>query len=213
MNKQIRQKLNEFANNEPVVGYFGYGSLVNENTLRTKYIASIPAELKNWQRMWDIPAGVEIGPETDALLTARPLSRSSTKGVIVFDLAKSLPEVDKREHNYDRKTIGHQDLNIATEFHDLECDFFVYEAHIRDDVPTNKPPISQSYLDAVLQGFLNIYGEAGVEDFVANTSNFHTPILQDRGTPRYPRSVSLSHRERELIDYFLRQNQDISFIS
>ncbi|MEO9459195.1 MAG: gamma-glutamylcyclotransferase family protein [Lentilitoribacter sp.] len=213
MNKQIRQKLHEFAANEPIVGYFGYGSLVNENTLRTKYIASIPAELNNWQRMWDIPAGVQIIPETDALLTARPSSNATTKGVIVFDLAKNLPDVDEREHNYDRKTIDHSDINIAEEFCDLQCDFFVYEAHKRDDVPENKPPISQSYLDAVLQGFLNIYGEAGVEDFVASTANFHTPILQDRGTPRYPRSVSLSHRERELIDYFLRQNQDISFIS
>lgn len=213
MNKHIRQKLHEFADNEPIVGYFGYGSLVNENTLRTKYIASIPAELKNWQRMWDIPAGVEIGPETDALLTARPSSNTSTKGVVVFDLAKNLPDVDKREHNYDRKTIAHPDMKIADEFRDLQCDFFVYEAHKRNDVPENKPPISQSYLDAVLQGFLNIYGEAGVEEFIASTVNFHTPILQDRGTPRYPRSVSLSHRERELIDYFLRQNQDISFIS
>ena len=213
MNKQIRQKLHEFANNEPIVGYFGYGSLVNENTLRTKYIASIPAELKHWQRMWDIPTGVDFGAETVSLLTARPSKSHMTKGVIVFDLAKNLPDVDKREHNYDRRTIQHEDIDIDDEFRDLDCDFFVYEAHKHDNPPADNPPILQSYLDAVLQGFLNIYGETGVENFVASTANFHTPILQDRDTPRYPRSVSLSHRERELIDYFLRQNQDISFIS
>ena len=213
MSNEIRQILREVGNDKPIVGYFGYGSLVNENTLRTKYIASIPAELKNWRRMWDIPTGIDFGAETVSLLTARPSENHATKGVIVFDLAENLPDVDKREHNYDRRTIQHHDIDIADEFRDLNCDFYVYEAHKHPNPSGEKPPILQSYLDAVLQGFLNIYGESGVEDFVQSTANFHTPILQDRHTPRYPRSVSLSHRERELIDYFLRQNQDISFIS
>lgn len=213
MSNEIRQILRKVGDEKPIVGYFGYGSLVNENTLRTKYIASIPAELKNWRRMWDIPTGIDFGAQTVSLLTARPSQEHATKGVIVFDLAENLPDVDKREHNYDRRTIQHHDIDIADEFRDLNCEFYVYEAHKHPDPSDEKPPILQSYLDAVLQGFLNIYGESGVEDFVASTANFHTPILRDRETPRYPRSVSLSHRERELIDYFLQQNQDISFIS
>jgi hypothetical protein len=37
---------------DEVVGYFGYGSLVNRATLRTEILAAIPARLNGWRRTW-----------------------------------------------------------------------------------------------------------------------------------------------------------------
>lgn len=213
MNKDTLDLLLERAEQDAIVGYFGYGSLVNENTLRTKYIASIPATLQNWQRMWDVPTGTDFGSQNISLLTARPADNTMTTGVIVFDLASNLPQVDEREHNYDRRKLEIQHLEGSPMLGEIPCDFYVYEAHKNENPPDERPPILQSYLDAVLQGFFKIYGEEGVEHFISDTANFHTPIFDDRQTPKYPRSVSLTQPEQQLIDYFLQQRADISFIS
>ena len=212
MTSAIIKTLIEHAQQEPIVGYFGYGSLVNEDTLRTKYIASIPATLLNWQRMWDIPIGKNFDDLDISLLTSRPVEKSITTGVIVFDRASNLPQVDERETNYDRHKLNLDGLNSPVDLSNIPCDFYVYEAQKNPALPDPRPPILQSYLDAVLQGFLRIYGNKGVEDFVNDTANFHTPILQDRDTPKYPRSVQLKPEERDLIDYILTSRSDISFI-
>ena len=61
--------------------------------------------------------------------------------------------------------------------------------------------ILQSYLDAVMQGFLAVHGEAGLRRFLAETHGFvETPIRPDRENPAYPRAVSLSDAERALFD-------------
>jgi hypothetical protein len=189
MTSEIIKTLKKHAEHEPIVGYFGYGSLVNEDTLRTKYIASVPATLLNWQRMWDIP----IGKNFD-------------------DRASNLPQVDERETNYDRRKLSLDGLHSPVDLSQISCDFYVYQAQKNLVNLDPRPPILQSYLDAVLQGFLRIYGNKGVEDFVNDTANFHTPILQDRDTPKYPRSVELKPEEQDLIDYILRSRTDISFI-
>jgi hypothetical protein len=212
MTSEIINTLKEHAEHEPIVGYFGYGSLVNEDTLRTKYIASVPATLLNWQRMWDIPIGKNFDDLDISLLTSRPVEKSSTTGVIVFDRASNLPQVDERETNYDRHKLSLDGLHSPVDLSQISCDFYVYQAQKNFVNLDPRPPILQSYLDAVLQGFLRIYGNKGVEDFVNDTANFHTPILQDRDTPKYPRSVELKPEEQDLIDYILRSRTDISFI-
>jgi hypothetical protein len=212
MTSEIIKTLKKHAEHEPIVGYFGYGSLVNEDTLRTKYIASVPATLLNWQRMWDIPIGKNFDDLDISLLTSRPVEKSSTTGVIVFDRASNLPQVDERETNYDRHKLSLDGLHSPVDLSQISCDFYVYQAQKNFVNLDPRPPILQSYLDAVLQGFLRIYGNKGVEDFVNDTANFHTPILQDRDTPKYPRSVELKPEEQDLIDYILRSRTDISFI-
>ena len=60
--------------------------------------------------------------------------------------------------------------------------------------------VLQSYLDAVMQGFFALYGEAGVRRFVEETEGFETTLLCDRERPLYPRSVTLHDGERALFD-------------
>lgn len=212
MTQQLIGLLREKAKQGPIIGYFGYGSLVNKNTLRTEYIATIPATLNGWQRMWDVPSGDDFDGQTVSLLTVRPNPTTSTRGVVVFDWAKNLPLVDERERNYHRHTINARELGLTELSNALKHDFYVYEAIESVEVTEPRPPLLHSYLDAVLQGFHEVYGDDGVHEFMATTANFHTPILNDRNQPKYPRSVQLDDEQRNLIDLILSLKEDISFI-
>ena len=76
-----------------VVAYFGYGSLVNSRTLRTKFLGIRRAEARGWQRFW-LPRGEAAEM---ALLSVQPVAEASVHGVVVYDLVDHLPAVDERE--------------------------------------------------------------------------------------------------------------------
>lgn len=177
-----------------VIAYFGYGSLVNKHTLRTKFLAIRRAEIRGWRRMW-LPRGSEV----PALLSVRPEPGFLTQGVVVYDRAEHLPAVDEREAGYLRRVVDTADVAIANA--PGHAPLFVYEAE-RDaeTAAAVDAPILQSYLDAVLQGFLLLYGEAGVRRFVAETEGFETQVIADRQAPLYPRSVLLDEAQAHLFD-------------
>jgi hypothetical protein len=177
-----------------VVAYFGYGSLVNRATLRTKFLAIRRAEVSGWRRFW-LPRS-ETGI---ALLSARPDPGHVTQGVVVYDHADHLAAVDEREVGYIRRDVD--GAGLVVDAAPAPAPVHIYEAIAPGETAAETGAlILQSYLDAVLQGFLSIYGRAGVERFVAETQGFETGIVQDREAPRYPRSVVLGAGEAELFD-------------
>lgn len=178
-----------------VVAYFGYGSLVNRATLRTKFLGIRRATVTGWRRFW-MP---RLAP-VPALLSVRPDDGFETAGVVVYDLADHLPAVDEREAGYTRRVVmpGHVHIENAPA---PDVPLFIYEASPAEpDAAQTGSAILQSYLDAVLQGFLSLYGEAGVRRFVSETEGFETAIVADRAAPGYPRAVQLSPTEAELFD-------------
>ena len=62
--------------------------------------------------------------------------------------------------------------------------------------------ILRSYLDVVMQGYFQQFGQSGLERFMETTLNFDCPILEDRAAPRYPRATQLSDEEIELFARF-----------
>ncbi len=62
-----------------------------------------------------------------------------------------------------------------------------------------------SYLDVVVQGYLDVFGRAGVDRFFASTDGWHAPIRNDRHAPIYPRAQQTSAQERDLVDGWLRE--------
>ncbi len=183
-----------------VVAYFGYGSLVNRATLRTKFLGIRRATVTGWRRFW-LPRGLSMPP----LLSVRPTEGFETQGVVVYDRADHLPAVDEREAGYARRVVMPDHVRIEAE-PAPGVPLFIYEASpVELDAADVGATILQSYLDAVLQGFLSLYGEEGVTRFVAETDGFETTILADRADPRYPRSVTLSAGEAELFDRLILQ--------
>ncbi|WP_416355441.1 gamma-glutamylcyclotransferase family protein [Aureimonas phyllosphaerae] len=178
-----------------IVAYFGYGSLVNRATLRTKFLGIRRASVTGWRRFW-MPRRT---PEA-ALLSVRPTEGFETQGVVVYDLADHLPAVDEREAGYIRRVVMPSHVTIE-DAPAPDVPLFIYEASpVEPDAADVGAFILQSYLDAVLQGFLSLYGETGVRRFVTETEGFATRIVADRAAPRYPRSVVLSAGEADLFD-------------
>jgi hypothetical protein len=178
-----------------VVAYFGYGSLVNRDTLRTKFLAIRRASVAGWRRFW-LPR-----PDSDlALLSVRQEAGAEAQGVVVYDLAENLPAVDEREAGYNRRTVPADAVRVEHSPH-AAPPVFLYEAIRQDETAAEAgSAILQSYLDAVMQGLLAVHGEAGLRRFVAETDGFETAIVPDRGAPRYPRSVVLRPDEADLFD-------------
>lgn len=206
--------------NDPgvLVGYFGYGSLVNRGTLAAGVVAAIPARLNGWRRSWR--PRPDLGPTpgvtlprglTPALLSAHRAEGSAIDGLLLIDLAVNLPVIDAREFRYHRRDITLAELTFdAAQIElaaGLELDpgtrLHVYEARSEHPETVGPSPILRSYLDAVMQGFLREFGEEGVHRFVAETGAFHLPIHEDRHQPLYPRAVTLSAGETELFDLAL----------
>ncbi len=181
-----------------VVAYFGYGSLVNRDTLRTKFLGIRAAQVRGWRRFW-----LYRGEGTLALLSVRRDSEAAIDGVVVYDRADQLAAVDARECDYDRRLVQPPDLVIRPDA-PVRTPVYLYEGRRdREITEARRAPILQSYLDAVMQGFLAVHGESGLERFVAETEGFETTILRDRDAPRYPRSVALRPGEVERFDALL----------
>lgn len=206
-----------------LVAYFGYGSLVNRATLRTGIVAAHRARLKGWRRSWrsrpdggPSPSQTAAAGVTPSFLTAGRAEDAAIDGLLIVDYAHNLAAVDAREFHYHRRRISLEDLELADPSgiaehresggHGLGSRIALYVYEGRTDLPhaPGPAPILRSYLDAVMQGFLREFGEAGLHRFVAETDAFHTPIHEDREAPLYPRAVTLSADEAELFDAALK---------
>lgn len=185
-----------------VVAYFGYGSLVNRATLRTRFLGIRRAEVTGWRRFWSPGRGTN-GEAGVALLSVRRDPGHVTQGVVVYDHADHLALVDEREAGYIRRELEGQGVAIAAG-PAIAAPVHLYEAIRPDETAADAGSvILQSYLDAVLQGFLSLYGQAGLQRFVEETEGFEAEILRDRSSPRYPRSVVLGEEEAALFDGLL----------
>ena len=184
------------------IAYFGYGSLVNLETLQTPYLSAHPARLNGWKRAWKARpkvAGSFAPIEGLAFLSVEPCPQTTIEGMVIVDRRASLPALDQRETLYDRASLSHDDVefvgdNPLTEGQDLFL--YVAQANARDTTAR----ILRSYLDVVLRGFHGHFGEPGIERFVDTTANFHWPIHEDRHDPVYPRSISVQETEVNLFE-------------
>lgn len=179
-----------------IVAYFGYGSLVNRRTLRTRFLGIRRARVEGWRRFW-LPREASAAM---ALLSVHPSDTHAVEGVVVYDLADHLPSVDEREAGYSRRIVDLVRLEIEAP-PVTGVPLYIYEAHRgAADASDMQAAILQSYLDAVMQGFHTLYGAAGLRRFVDETHGFETAVLRDRAEPRYPRAVSLDRHESDLFD-------------
>ncbi|MEL6800194.1 MAG: gamma-glutamylcyclotransferase family protein [Pseudomonadota bacterium] len=172
--------------------FFGYGSLVNRAT--HAHEDAHPATLRGWRRMWRHTALRPV-----AFLTVVPAPGSRIDGLIAAVPGADWLALDEREHAYDR-------VSAAEVAHPLPHSPDVHLYTIPDGkhgAPDRTHPVLLSYVDTVVQGFLNEFGEDGVARFFATTDGWDAPIADDRKTPRYTRHQTLTRAERALVDQHL----------
>ncbi|WP_136656855.1 gamma-glutamylcyclotransferase family protein [Nitratireductor sp. XY-223] len=189
-----------------LVAYFGYGSLVNRTTLRTDYVSAQRVRLSGWRRCWRprMKGDPIRSKRRTSLLSARRVEGSAIEGLLVFDRLQNLPAVDERERTYDRIEVPSDALEVL-DGGPPDCPVYVYEARTNRAEHDPHHPILQSYLDAVLQGFLREFGKAGVHSFLNTTDGFERSVHADRHDPVYPRAVDLLEHERHFIDGVLEE--------
>lgn len=180
------------ASAAPTIAYFGYGSLVNDRT-RPAGLAVARARLAGFRRAWRVRGGIACA------LTIVADAAASVRGLVVTEPAENLAALDAREVRYRRAAIGQGAL--AHDDGAAAGDVFYYAVEPAHDGPGDGGcPILLSYVDCVLQGFLDHWGEAGVAEFMATTDGWDVPVRDDRDAPLYPRAQPLSARERAIVD-------------
>ena len=168
-----------------MANFFGYGSLVN---LRThNYQNPKPTQVIGWQREW-----VSSTIRDVAFLSVKPSKKITLQGMSASTKNIGWKALDIRETGYYRHKLINLDMQM----------------YIGDPKTINnhvKQPILLSYLDCVIQGYHEHFGEQGVIDFFATTFNWDHPIFNDRNLPQYPRAITLNQYEQDLVDYHLAQ--------
>ncbi|SHI97803.1 gamma-glutamylcyclotransferase family protein [Wenxinia saemankumensis] len=169
--------------------FFGYGSLVNLAT--HDYRDPRPARLPGWRRIWRT-----TNLRGGAFLSVEPVGGDGAiDGVVAAVPGADWAALDEREGAYARIDV------TGTVVHDgppAPCAVYRVSDSYTDGAGA-PAPIWLSYLDVVTQGFLRLFGEAGVERFYATTDNWG-PIEDDRAAPRYSRAQVLTGEERALVD-------------
>ena len=169
--------------------FFGYGSLVNLST--HIYEDAHAATLLGFQRVWcDVPA-YDV-----ALLSIKAAADQRIQGVIAQVPDDNWSALDERERGYDRYSVR-ENVVCLDGFLPAHCSVYQVPRQREQRAPA---PILLSYLDVVIQGFLDIHGPSGAEHFFATTAGWERGILDDRATPRYPRHRKLSTDQTCIVD-------------
>jgi hypothetical protein len=200
MHMPSEQEPRDEAADSGLVAYFGYGSLVCRATHRTGIVDAVPARLEGWQRYWRPRPDMPGFPA--ALLTVRADPKAGCDGLLVFDRAENLAAIDAREARYCRVRL-HPSAITAQLPLPYECPIWLYVA--QEELPPHPEPptILESYLDAVMLGFLTEHGEEGLHRFVAETGAFDMAVHADRQAPIYPRAIALEGSLAEAFDALL----------
>ncbi|MDR9483305.1 MAG: gamma-glutamylcyclotransferase family protein [Salibaculum sp.] len=173
----------------PHPAFFGYGSLVNLAT--HDYADPFPAKLRGWRRVWKHSSRRPV-----AFLSVEPAKGAEILGMLAHVPGGDWSALDRREQAYLRRDVTDRVIHDRPRRQTA-----VYEAargHIGP--PSTEHPILLSYLDVVVQGYLNLQGRDGAAHFFATTAGLDGPIVDDRAAPLYPRHQTLSRAERRLVD-------------
>ena len=173
--------------------FFGYGSLVNRRT--HDFGETYPARIRGWRRAWR-----HTGLRDVAFLSAVPDEGAEIDGLIAAVPGADWKALDEREWAYRRHVVGHQVSHEAGR--DLHVE--VYSVPTEHGAPPSvRHPILLSYVDVVVQGYLQVFGEAGAERFFDTTEGWDAPVLNDRARPRYPRAQELTLLETDFVNAHL----------
>lgn len=168
---------------------FGFGSLVNAAT--HGYAVAGPAQLNGWHRVWRRSAGYR-----SCVLSVEPAPGVEIDGLLLRVPRAEAAALDRRESGYDF-------VDVTDGMRDCAEPVGTYIIPAETAMgPTEGHPILLSYLDVCVQGFLQQFGESGVERFFATTASWG-PIRDDRAQPVYPRAQVLSPSEQDTVDRWL----------
>lgn len=168
--------------------FFGYGSLVNRRT--HAHGDARPVQVCGWRREW---RATTLRPL--AFLSVIPDPACTIAGLTAKVDAGDWSTLDRREAAYDRIALSPESLCPGVDGH-----VAIYAIPPATDPKLDDHPILLSYLDVVVQGFLDHFGPEGVGAFFDTTSGWQVPVMDDRTAPIYPRAQPLLPETGALVD-------------
>ncbi|WP_127903070.1 gamma-glutamylcyclotransferase family protein [Solirhodobacter olei] len=172
--------------------FFGYGSLVNRRT--HDYAPAHPARVSGWRRVW---RGTRL--RRLAFLSVEPAPGVEIEGLVAPVPGGDWAALDQREAAYVRHPLGLDEIAAP-----VGGPTVMYVVPDDPEAPAlREHPILLSYLDVVVQGFLDEFGRAGVERFFATTAGWEVPVLDDRASPLYPRAQRTGEAVQAMADAHL----------
>ena len=191
-----------------LISYFGYGSLVNRET-RPKDEQAYNVTLNGWQRVWNhrvTNANTNTNTKTDTRHACTSLSIEPAQGVIQGVLVQipehELDALDQRESGYERMCLDASEFVLPKALHVQQV--YVYRSlqHNRF-LADAEHPVTQSYVDCVMAGYLKRFGDEGLQQLLQSTRGWNRPMLDDRHAPTYPRHVKLPAEQHRYFDSLL----------
>ena len=171
--------------------FFGYGSLVNRRT--HSYGGCQPATLTGWRRVW-----VSSTRRNRSFLSIEPHAGATVQGLVAEVPNADWTALDDREFAYFRSPVTTRLLG-ETALSDRPAQLYQARAELIDSAPRKKP-ILLSYLDVVIQGYLEQFGTEGVAAFLETTAGWDAPVQNDRDAPIYGLHQRLTAAETALVD-------------
>lgn len=179
---------------DPVL-YFGYGSLMNKDTLKSMRgnYEVYRGVAVGWVRSWAKTAryaymnAIYTGDERDMLLG----------GVISIDTEYDKSSLRGREARYDEKKT--EVLHAHPENRSLQCGIFYIDPEDRA-FESIIAPCTMSYVLTCAQGMVNLFGERALERYFKDTIGW-PPIKDDRALPSYPRASYTDEVQKESLEF------------
>ncbi|MEM7378072.1 MAG: gamma-glutamylcyclotransferase family protein [Pseudomonadota bacterium] len=172
--------------------FFGYGSLVNEQTL-PEGTAWQTVTVRGWRRCW---GHTIVRDPAWFALSLIPDPDAEVDGLLIREDTSLAPVLVQRESGYSPHPLSLGDLSVALP--DGDTAWVWLSDHPAD--PDTPGCLLQSYVDCVMAGFLRHFDAAGLDRFMATTDGWANPVIADRGAPRYPRAVELAADTRHAVD-------------
>ncbi len=135
-----------------------------------------------------------------AFLSVHPVEGAKIDGIIARVPDADWVALDAREKGYDR--FDATDQILIDKQRPRDCAVYVVPRAHETNIG-QKSYILLSYLDVVLQGFMQIYGHDGPDHFFATTDGWDRSVQNDRNAPIYPRHRRLNATELQRVDGLL----------
>lgn len=179
--------------------YFGYGSLVNRDT-RPDAENAVNATLKGWRRVWEHRVRSADEQRRCTSLSIEPADEQ-IDGVLVTIPVDELAALDHREAGYERLSLPGSDF-VSPEGVCADKVYLYRSLGCNRHPADSTHPILQSYVDCVMAGYQQRFGDDGLNRMLHTTRAWNTALFNDRQLPRYPRSVTVP--EQQLIEFDAR---------
>ncbi|WP_221076065.1 gamma-glutamylcyclotransferase family protein [Agarivorans aestuarii] len=185
---------------------FGYGSLIDADCRQRTFPGehAYAARLHGYQRYW---SGLKSAEDRSAVVIT-PDNKASVNGVLIPFDESFLPELDKREEDYDRVLLDESQLDLLDALPQPAVRIYTYVAKEYWH-PQSNSPILQSYLDVCLRGCLAV-NEQYAREFLLSTNYWVSHWLDDRHQPIYPRAINMDALALEQIDSILNDMAHLS---